>query len=65
MSAKYSYKGIQFSKYTEGKVEALNKDEAAYKLKQQKIIITSLEKISGKEEVEEKNTKTKTGKKAP
>ncbi len=65
MSAKYNYKGIQFSKYTEGKVEALNKDEAAYKLKQQKIIITSLEKISGKEEVEEKNTKTKTGKKAP
>jgi type IV pilus assembly protein PilC len=65
MSAKYSYKGIQFSKYTEGKVEALNKDEAAYKLKRQKIIITSLEKISGKEEVEEKNTKTKTSKKAP
>ena len=65
MSAKYGYKGIQFSKYTEGKVEALNKDEAAYKLKQKKIIITSLEKISGKEEVEEKNTKTKTSKKAP
>ena len=65
MSAKYNYKGIQFSKYTEGKVEALNKDEAAYKLKQQKIIITSLEKISGKEEVEEKITRTKTGKKAP
>jgi type IV pilus assembly protein PilC len=65
MSAKYSYKGIQFSKYTEGKVEALNKDEAAYKLKRQKIIITSLEKISGKEEVEGKNTKTKISKKAP
>ena len=65
MSAKYSYKGIQSSKYTEGKIEALNKDEAAYKLKQQKIIITSLEKISGKEEVEEKNTKTKISKKAP
>jgi len=65
MSAKYNYKGIQFSKYTEGKVEALNKDEAAYKLKQQKIIITSLEKTSGKEEVEEKNTRTKTSKKAP
>ncbi len=65
MSAEYSYKGIQFSKYTEGKIGALNKDEAAYKLKQQKIIITSLEKISGKEEVEEKNTKTKISKKAP
>ncbi len=65
MSAKYSYKGIQSSKYTEGKIEALNKDEAAYKLKQQKIIITSLEKISGNEEVEEKNTKTKISKKAP
>ena len=65
MSAEYSYKGIQSSKYTEGKIEALNKDEAAYKLKQQKIIITSLEKISGNEEVEEKNTKTKISKKAP
>ena len=65
MSAKYSYKGIQSSKYTEGKIEALNKDEAAYKLKRQKIIITSLEKISGNEEVEEKNTKTKISKKAP
>ncbi len=65
MSAEYSYKGIQFSKYTEGKIGALNKDEAAYKLKQQKIIITSLERISGKEEVEEKNTKTKISKKAP
>jgi len=65
MAAKYSYKGVKGSKYTEGKIEAINKDEAAYKLKEQKIIITSLEKISGKEEVEEKKNKVKKNKKAP
>ncbi|HIK77247.1 MAG TPA: type II secretion system F family protein [Gammaproteobacteria bacterium] len=63
MAAKYHYKGIQGSKYTDGKIEALNKDEAAFKLKEQKIIITSLEKVSGKEEVKEK--KVKKSKKAP
>ena len=49
MTAKYRYKGIQGNKYTDGKIEALNKEEAAFKLKEQKIIITSLDKISGKE----------------
>lgn len=56
MPATYKYKGIQAGKYTDGKIEALNKDEAAFKLKQEKIIITSLEKTSGKEVVN-KNTK--------
>lgn len=65
MAAKYSYKGVKGSKYTEGSVEAINKDEAAYKLKEQKIIITSLEKVSGKEEAQEKKKKTKKNKKAP
>ena len=66
MAAKYTYKGIQNNKYTEGKVEAINKDEASYKLKKQKIIITFLEKISGKEEIpEKKSKKTKKSKKAP
>ncbi|MBL7003422.1 MAG: type II secretion system F family protein [Gammaproteobacteria bacterium] len=65
MAAKYSYKGVKGSKYTEGKIEAINKDEAAYKLKEQKIIITSLEKISGKEEVKVKKNKVKKNKKAP
>ena len=58
MAAVYKYRGIQGNLYTDGKVEALNKDEAAYKLSQQKIIITSLVKISGKE-IEVENTKTK------
>ncbi len=65
MAAKYSYKGVKGSKYTEGSVEAINKDEAAYKLKEQKIIITSLEKVSGKEESQEKKEQTKKNKKAP
>ena len=49
MAAVYKYKGIQGNQYTDGKVEALNKDEAAFKLKEDKIIITSLERISGEE----------------
>jgi type IV pilus assembly protein PilC len=60
MAALYKYKGIQGNQYIDGKVEALNIDEAAYKLKQQKIIITSLEKISGEEiKVGIKKTKNK------
>ena len=50
MAVTYSYKGILANKYTEGKVIAINKDEAAFKLKEDKIIITSLVKVSGKEE---------------
>lgn len=65
MAAKYSYKGIKGTKYTEGNIEAINRDEAAYKLKEQKIIITSLEKTSGKEEVQEKNKRVKKNRKAP
>jgi len=64
MAAKYSYKGVKGTKYTEGTVEAINKDEAAYKLKEQKIIITSLEKVSGKEEIQ-KDKKVKKNKKTP
>jgi len=59
MAAVYKYKGIQGNQYTDGKVEALNKDEAAFKLKEQKIIITSLEKISGEEVAIEKGKKNK------
>jgi len=50
MAVTYSYKGILGNKYTEGKIVAINKDEAAFKLKEDKIIITSLSKLSGKEE---------------
>ena len=40
----YEYKGISGEKntYADGIIEALNEDEAAYRLRQQKIIITSI-----------------------
>ena len=47
--ANYSWKGLQDGKYTDGTVEAINRDEAAFKVKEQKVIITSLTKISGGE----------------
>ncbi len=65
MAVTYTYKGIQGNKYTEGKIIALNKDEAAFKLKEEKIIITSLNKISGKEEGQKKEKVTKKAKKIP
>ena len=66
MAATYQYKGIQGSQYTEGKIEAINKDEAAFKLKEDKIIITWLEKVSGKEEVKQKAKKAiRSSKKVP
>jgi type IV pilus assembly protein PilC len=65
MAATYNYKGIQGKKYIEGKINAINEDEAAYKLKEQKIIITFLEKFSGNEEVREKKLRLKKIAKAP
>ena len=62
MAVTYSYKGIQSNKYTEGQITALNKDEAAFKLKEDKIIITSLVKLSGKETKPQKEAKIKSGK---
>jgi type IV pilus assembly protein PilC len=38
----FEYKGICAGKYVEGDIEALNSDEAAYKLKEQKVIITKI-----------------------
>ena len=64
MAVTYSYKGIQSNKYTEGQITALNKDEAAFKLKEDKIIITSLVKLSGKEVKPQKEAKIKSGKMA-
>ena len=40
----YAYKGISDGKYVEGDIEALNQDEASHKLKEQKIIITNMNK---------------------
>ena len=43
MSAEtFTYKGISAGKYVEGTIEAINQDEASFKLKEQKIIITKL-----------------------
>jgi type IV pilus assembly protein PilC len=44
----FQYKGISQGKYVEGDIEALNNDEAAQKLKEQKIIITKLFKAKKK-----------------
>ena len=50
----FSYKGISAGKYVEGEIEALNNSEAAYKLKEQKVIITKLVQAKKKKEVKEK-----------
>ncbi len=61
MAAVYKYKGIQGNQYTDGKVEALNKDEAAFKIIWRwKLLLLRLKKISGVEiEDENKSKKTK------
>ena len=41
-SETYTYKGISAGKYIEGEIEALNQEEASFKLKEQKIIITNI-----------------------
>ena len=49
MSAEtFSYKGISAGKYIEGEIEAINQEEASFKLKEQKIIITNLIKVKKK-----------------
>jgi len=50
----FQYKGIAQGKYVEGEIEAINNSEAAYKLKEQKIIITKLIKAKKKNVVEKK-----------
>ena len=53
----FEYRGISSGKYVEDQIEALNREEAAHKLKQQKIIITKL--IKSKKKIGE--TKKKEG----
>ena len=55
-SETYSYKGISAGKYVEGTIDALNQEEASFKLKEQKIIITNLTRTKKKVE---KDTKKK------
>ena len=49
----FEYKGISGVKntYAEGIIEAINKDEAAYRLRQQKIIITAINPAKGQKAV--------------
>ena len=47
-SETYSYKGISAGKYIEGEIEAINQEEASFKLKEQKVIITNLTKLKKK-----------------
>jgi type IV pilus assembly protein PilC len=53
-SESYTYKGIASGKYVEGEVEAINQEEASFKLKEQKIIITNLVKSKKKKAKKEK-----------
>jgi len=55
----FQYKGISQGKYVEGEIEALNNSEAAYKLKEQKVIITKL--IEAKKKKVEKEKKKSAG----
>ena len=54
-SETYTYKGISAGKYVEGSVEALSQEEASFKLKEKKIIITKL--IRTKKKAAEKKKK--------
>ena len=59
-SETYTYKGISGGKYIEGEIEALNQEEASFKLKEQKIIITNLVRaVKGKKTEEKKGEKKK------
>ena len=53
-SETFSYKGISAGKYVEGTIDALNQEEASFKLKEQKIIITNLTRTKKKVEKTEK-----------
>ena len=66
-SETFTYKGISAGKYVEGDIEALNQEEASFKLKEQKIIITNLTRSKKKKAVKEKKKggrKKKTRKKS-
>lgn len=58
--ADFYWKGVQSGKYADGSITAINKEEAAYMLRQDKVIITSLDLISGKEVKKEKAKSVKT-----
>ncbi len=57
MAVNFEYKGIAEGKYTEGVIEALDKDEASFKLREKKIIITSINIVKGQKIVKKKSAK--------
>ena len=44
-SETFTYKGISAGKYVEGDIDAINQEEASFKLKEQKIIIISRKEL--------------------
>ena len=53
-SETFSYKGISAGRYVEGNIEAVNQDEASFKLKAKKIIITRITRIKKKDSEKKK-----------
>jgi type IV pilus assembly protein PilC len=53
----YKYKGISAGAYVEGVVEALSQEEANFKLKEKKIIITNISKEKSKKKAKDKTKK--------
>ncbi len=53
----FEYKGIAEGKYTEGIIEALDKDEASFKLREKKVIITSINIVKGQKIKKKKEAK--------
>ena len=53
----YSYKGILAGVYVEGVIDALSVEEASFKLKEKKIIITKITREKIKKKSKEKNKK--------
>ena len=56
----FEYKGIAEGKYTEGIIEALDKDEASFKLREKKVIITSINIVKG-QKIQKKKQASKGG----
>ena len=56
----FTYKGISAGKYVEGEIEALNQDEASFKLREKKVIITSINIVKG-QKIQKKKQAAKGG----
>ena len=53
-SETFSYKGISAGRYVQGNIEAVNQEEASFKLKAKKIIITNIKRIKKKDSEKKK-----------